>query len=208
MPSRRDRDRRPGRRAPFREPKPVILIVCEGERTEPEYFEGFARACRNSRVRIRVAEEHGVPRTLVTTAKRYKKAAEADAKRGGDDHLAYDAVWCVFDVDDHPQVADARQMARANGIELAISNPCFELWLLLHFRESPGMQPRDTMRRMLSRHVPGYDKRVEFTVYAEGYPQAVKRAEQMDKKAEEDGDSGRNPTTGAYRLTREIERKE
>ncbi len=42
MPSRRDRDRRPGRRAPFREPKPVILIVCEGERTEPEYFEGFA----------------------------------------------------------------------------------------------------------------------------------------------------------------------
>ncbi len=122
--------------------------------------------------------------------------------------MAYDAVWCVFDVDDHPQVADARQMARANGIELAISNPCFALWLLLHFRESPGMQPRDTMRRMLSRHVPGYDKRVEFTVYAEGYPQAVKRAEQMDKKAEEDGDSGRNPTTGVYRLTREIERKE
>ena len=38
--------RRPGRRSPFREPRPIILIVCEGERTEREYFEGFARACR------------------------------------------------------------------------------------------------------------------------------------------------------------------
>jgi hypothetical protein len=207
MPNRRDRHRRPGRRAPFLEPKPVILIVCEGEKTEKQYFEGFARDFRTP-VDVKIAPEHGVPKTLVVTAKRYKKKAEDAARKEDDENRAYDAVWCVFDVDDHPQVADARQMAQANGIELAISNPCFELWLLLHFRDSPGMQPRETMRRMLSRYVPGYDKRVEFTVYAEGYPQAVKRAEQMDKKAEEDGDSGRNPTTGVYRLTREIERKE
>ena len=35
---RRDRDRRPARPAPFRDPEPIILIVCEGERTEPDYF--------------------------------------------------------------------------------------------------------------------------------------------------------------------------
>jgi RloB-like protein len=201
---RRNRDRRPGRRPPFREPRPIILIVCEGEKTEPEYFDGFARACRNARVTIEIAPEHGVPRTLVTTAKEHKKRAEAAAKREGDDNLAYDAVWCVFDVDDHPHVADARQMARDNGIDLAVSNPCFELWLLLHFRDAPGMQHRDTIRQMLSAHLPGYDKGVEFAAYSAGYPQAAKRAEQLDKKARDDGESGRNPTTGVYKLTEVI----
>jgi hypothetical protein len=165
MSRRRDHDRRPGRRPPFREPKPVILIVCEGEKTEPGYFEGFARACHNSRVRITLAPEHGVPRTLVATAKKHKKSAEDAARREDDENLAFDAVWCVFDVDDHPQIADARQMARDNCIELAVSNPCFELWLLLHFRDSPGMQHRGKICQVLSAHVPGYDKAVDFTLY-------------------------------------------
>lgn len=204
MPRRRDRERRPGRRTPFLDPRPVILIVCEGERTEPEYLRGFARACRNPRVRIEIAPEHGVPRTLVTIARDHKKRAEAAAKSQGNDNLAYDAVWCVFDVNDHPRLADARQMARDNGIHLAVSNPCFELWLLLHFRESPGMQHRERIRQLLSDHVPGYDKKVEFTTYSAGHGRAEKRAEQMDRKAEQAGEPGRNPSTGVYRLTRAI----
>src|SRR5262249_19618035 len=194
-----------GRRPPFRDPKPIILIVCEGERTEPEYFDGFSRFCRNPRVRIAIAPEHGGPRTVVNTAKERKKEAEAAARREADENLVYDSVWCVFDVDDHPQVADAMQMARDNGIELAISNPCFELWLLLHFRDSPGMQHRAAMQRMLSKHVPGYDKRVEFMVYGAGYRQAVERAKRMDEAAQSSGESGRNPTTGVYKLTMAIE---
>jgi hypothetical protein len=208
MSNRRDRDRRPGRRTPFRDPRPVILIVCEGERTEKEYFEGFARARRNQAVRIKIARDHGVPRSLVEIAKTYKREAEAAAKKQGDPYLAYDAVWCVFDVDEHPRIPDVRQMARDNGIELAISNPCFELWLLLHFRASPGMQHRDKVRGMVSGYVAGYDKGVEFAQYSAGYPQAVRRAEQLDKKAEEEDDAGRNPTTGVYRLTRDIERSD
>jgi hypothetical protein len=208
MSNRRDRDRRPGRRPPFRDPRPVILVACEGERTEKEYLEGFARACRNQAMRVKIAREHGVPKSLVETAKGYKREAEAAARKQGDPYLAYDAVWCVFDVDEHPRIPDARQMARDNGIELAISNPCFELWLLLHFRGSPGMQHRDKVREMLSGYVAGYDKGVEFARYSAGYPQAVRRAEQLDKKAEEEDDAGRNPTTGVYRLTRDIDRSD
>ena len=70
MSNARNRQRRQGRRPPFRDPKPTILVVSEGEKTEPEYFRGFARACRNPRVTIEVAPEHGVPRTLVEVAKR------------------------------------------------------------------------------------------------------------------------------------------
>jgi hypothetical protein len=197
---RRNRDRKQARRQPFRDPRPVILIVCEGD-TEHDYFDGFWRAARNPRVTIHIPEEHGVPKTLVEIAKRLKNEAQSEAKRQGDDNLAFDSVWCVSDVDEHPNLPEARQMARDNGIELAISNPCFELWLLLHFRDNPGMQHRDNVRKMLVGYVPGYDKHVEYKTYADGYGQAVIRARRMDEAAESAIESGRNPTTGVYKLT-------
>jgi hypothetical protein len=199
--SRRDRHRSPARRIPFRVPKPLILIVCEGKNTKPQYFDGFKRNCRNPRVEIRIAREHRVPKSLVETAKDYKIEADADAKRTKDENHAYDSVWCVFDVDEHPHIPDARQMARDNGIELAISNPCFELWLILHFRESPGMRNRHKLREMLVKHVPGYDKHVDYALYADRYPQAVTRAERLGSLAASTGAPGHNPSTDVYKLT-------
>ena len=207
MRNARNRKRRPGRRRPFLDPKPTILIVCEGEKTEPQYLEGFSRACRNPRVRIKLAHEHGVPMTLVRTAKQYKKEAEQDAAREKDDNLAYDFVWCVFDVDEHSEVANVKEMSRDNDIDLAISNPCFELWLLLHFRDNPGMQHRSRLRRMLADHVPDYRKHIEYSAYSDGYPQAVARAREMDRSASDVNEPGRNPTTGVYNLTELIRTK-
>jgi hypothetical protein len=201
MTSARNRQRRPGRRPAFRDPKPTILVVSEGEVTEPQYLRGFQRACRNPRVTIEVANEHGVPATLVRTAKEYKEEAEARATREKDDNLAYDSVWCVFDVDEHPAVGEAGEMARGNDIHLAISNPCIELWLLLHFSENPGMQDRAKMKAKLKKHVPKYDKHVEFATYAAGYSQAVARARKMDQDATDAHEPHRNPTTGVYELT-------
>ena len=197
----RNRGRRKGRRSPFRDPKPTILVVSEGEVTEPEYLRGLQRACRNPRVTIKLAEEHGVPMALVRAAKKYKEEARGRANQEEDDNLAYDSVWCIFDVDDHPAVGEASEMARDNRIRLAISNPCIELWLLLHFSENPGMQHRDTISRILKNHVPDYDKHVDYATYSAGYSQAVTRARKMDQDAREAQEPHRNPTTGVYELT-------
>jgi RloB-like protein len=202
--SHRNRERRPGRGASRVEPKKVILVVCEGENTEPQYLQGLMKSCRNSRVDIEIAREHGVPKTLVEIAKRIKLANANEARRERDRNLAYDAVWCLFDVDEHPGIPDAKQMARDNEIDLAISNPCFELWLLLHFRDSPGMQSRAKIHRMLRSHVPAYDKHVDYSAYEPRYADAVKRAQRLDKLADRDGEPGRNPTTGVYKLTEQI----
>ena len=200
MANARNRPRRRGRRPPFREPKPLILVVSEGEVTEPEYLNG-KNAYHNPRVTIRVADEHGVPMTLVRAAKQHKDNAQRRAAREKDDNLAYDSVWCVFDVDDHPAIGEAKEMARDNGIDLAVSNPCIELWLLLHFTDNPGMQHRATVTNRLKRHVPKYDKHVDFRIYEAGYPEAVTRARRMDQEAEAAREPHRNPTTGVYRLT-------
>ncbi len=201
---KRNRIRRPARQDPYKEPKPVILIVTEGDVTEPEYLSGFARAAENSRVRIEVVRGAGVPKTIVEVAKELKKIAEKRARREKDENLRYDEVWCVFDIDQHPNVPDAKQMARDNGLALAISNPCIELWLWLHFADQPGMRDRHDLQRMMKQHIPGYDKHVNYSDYANGYDAAVQRASRLDADASAANEQGRNPTTGVWRLTESI----
>jgi len=205
MPNRRrDRQRKPARPDAFRDPRPVVLVVCEGIITEPQYISGFGRAHRNGRVRVEVAPEHGVPRTVVEAARNRKRAAEVTAEKHEDDNLAYDSVWCVFDIDQHPNVSDAKQMALANGIKLAISNPCFELWLLLHFRDPPGSEDRHTIQARLSEYITDYNKHVDVEVFLPYYPEAAKRAASLDRLARQVNLPDRNPTTGVYKLLEEI----
>jgi hypothetical protein len=143
-----------------------------------------------------VAQGVGVPKTVVATAKRMKKEAEEAAKREEDDNLRYEKVWAVFDVDDHPNMPDAVQMARDNEIELAISNPSFELWLFLHFADSPGMKSRQSVRALLDDYIKDYDKHVDFDDYRDGYQQAVLRASKLSQTDLKKCVPGDNPSTG------------
>lgn len=110
------------RRAPSRDPKSRFLIVCEGDVTERRYFTAL-RIHFKSLIDLQF-ESGATPKTLVEWAARLKK-----------EDPTYDEVWCVFDIDEHPLVPEAKQQARDNQIDVAISNPNFELWLLLHFQE-------------------------------------------------------------------------
>lgn len=104
-----------------------FLIVCEGEKTEPNYFEGF-RVPKD--VVVDIEPGAGTHISVVREAISRKKAA-------GDD---YDQIWCVFDRDKdgaNPSNAqnfnEAIRLAAANDIKVAYTNDAFELWYLLHF---------------------------------------------------------------------------
>ena len=205
---RRTRSRKPARRGANREPRRRLLVVCEGERTEPEYIRGFQRLVRNATVEIEIPDERGDPKKLVEIAKERREQARRDAARQGDDFLAFDEVWCVFDRDEHTRFDAAMAMARGNGIALAVSNPCVELWLLLHFRESPGARHRHDVQRLLRAHLPGYEKSIDFDAVAPGVLEASARAHRLDEDAQSMGEADRNPTTGFYKLTDSIARRE
>jgi hypothetical protein len=182
-------------------------VVSEGEVTEPEYLAGFMAYAKNSRVKVEVVGGVGVPRTIVELAKAKKRESDKRAVRERDDNLRYDQVWCVFDIDDHPNVPDAKQMARDNDIQLAVSNPCIELWLLLHFADQPGLKDRRALQSMMERHIPGYskdNKHVTFPDLQTGYSDAVRRALRLDDDAKQANEEGRNPSTGFWRLTEAI----
>lgn len=189
-----------GRRAPTRDPKRRILIVCEGRETEPGYFKALQHHARNPLVHVEIAKETGVPLTVVQIAIRLRNEALAESKAKRDENLRFDDVWGVFDVDDHPGLQAALTLAKGENIDVAMSNPCFELWALLHFQEQNAHLSRQKARAKLQAHLPGYDKKLDFDRLQPHHDKAMKRADALWKAALRDEAPGRNPTTGVYRL--------
>ena len=102
-----------------------ILIVCEGTKTEPNYFEALAE--KQQGVIVYDIEVKGLGRGTKGVV---EKAIELKKKNN------YDRVWAVFDKDEFPakDFNEAILMGQNNGIEIAWSNEAFELWYLYHFQ--------------------------------------------------------------------------
>lgn len=192
------------RRGPVRDPLPLILVVCEGAVTEPQYIEGFRIAQGANTVRVHVKAPGGDPKAVVETAIKLADAAAERARRERDDNLRYDEVWCVFDVDEHQRLDDAHGIADAGGVSLAVSNPCFELWLLLHFADQKAALSPKLAFQLLKKHLPAYTKHIRFAEVSAGYADATVRAEALDTHHARIGTEGGNPSTGVYRLTQRI----
>lgn len=136
------RENRRTRRTPVREERAQVLVVCGGKATEPSYFRGLKKERRNPAVRV-VVEGKGVdPVSLVRFAAQKR------------DSTGCDEAWCVVDVDDF-DVSEALAVAAKKDVNLAISNPCFEYWLLLHFELCTAPLSRyDDVRNRLVKHLP------------------------------------------------------
>ena len=193
-----------GRRAPRLQPRQRLLVLCEGKVTEPLYFQAFKHEHRNQLVQVEVMPDCGVPKTLVEHAVERKKQALREAKKYGDSFLKYDEVWCVFDVDVHPNLEEAKNQARDNGLRVAISNPCFELWLLLHFQDQRAHQERAHIQAACRGHLPEFNKEVPYDRVQPLYAEAVRRASELDRWQTEQGRPGGNPSTDVYKLTERI----
>ena len=109
-----------------------ILIVCEGEKTEPNYFEGF----RLTNVTVKGTGYN--TDSLVQKALLLKATAIRDKEK-------YDQVWCVFDRDRFSAESfnSAFILAQDHDIKVAYSNEAFELWYLLHFNYYDTALSRD-----------------------------------------------------------------
>jgi len=192
------------RRKSFLEPRTRMLICCEGEVTERSYLNGLKAELRIRLVYIEVVPGPSNPKTLVDFAVEKKQRAERDARRASDINLKYDEVWCVFDIDAHEYVAEAKGSAAAYNIKLAISNPCFELWLLLHFQDQRAHIERHHVQSACKGHMPGYVKEVPFEFVFPHHHEAVGRAVALDDWQQREGRPGGNPSTGVYLLTERI----
>ncbi|MEU4120207.1 RloB family protein [Kitasatospora sp. NPDC028055] len=137
-------------KAHTREPERNFLIYCEGEVTEKTYLRGLARDLRNRPVSLKIGNTHGEPLKLVN-------AAIGHAKKVDD---PFDEVWCVLDVEAprrHPSLDQALRTAKQNGVNCALSSPCFEVWLLLHFDQGRAYLESHQAAKELTKVLKGYD---------------------------------------------------
>ncbi|MBL8232987.1 MAG: RloB domain-containing protein [Bryobacterales bacterium] len=190
------------RKRPRREPYPRFLIVCEGEKTEPGYFQHLRHTARLP-VRLEIVPG-GTPKTLVEKAVRERREAERLARRKKDPWQRFDEVWCVFDIDEHPFVPETKQQARDNSIRLAISNPCFELWVLLHFQDQRGELSRHSAQSLCRQHLPGYQKDLPCDELTPRRPDAIRRAVDLEAWQQTRGCEGGNPSTQVHHLVERL----
>lgn len=105
-----------------------ILIVCEGQETEPNYFRAFP-------ANPEVYDKLDVVGTGYNTLSLVKKAVELK-NEAARQRAPYIDVWAVFDLDDFSveNFQKARDLAQKNQIKCAYSIESFELWYILHFQ--------------------------------------------------------------------------
>lgn len=116
-----------GRRQGTRAQKVSFLIVCEGEKTEPNYFRAFIE--RWSEVKeIKVTGCGCSTCQLIIEAKKLREKLERERM------VPFDRVWLVFDKDEFKDFNKAIADAKKEGMNCAWSNQAFELWYVLHFQ--------------------------------------------------------------------------
>lgn len=167
-----------------------LLVVCGAEVTEHAYVQGLKNAARNPAVSVKVVKYPKAPSQVVAHAAKLLAAASDE----------YDEAWCVLDVDEFTDLDQALREAERHDIGVALSNPCFEVWLLLHYtdhRKHAGSY--DQLVPILNKHTPGgYSKTgLVFRHYEDGWREAVRRARKL---APEGKEREVNPSTGMWKL--------
>lgn len=137
----------------------VILIVCDGEKTEPYYFNELRKIWKISSAQVDVVRGNKKdPTNIIERAIKLRDDRKKDAKK--EIAVEFDQIWCVFDNDNRTKtVIKAIQEAEKEGFKCALSTPCFEIWYLLHciYTTSPFRNYTELVRE-LKKHYPQYDK--------------------------------------------------
>jgi hypothetical protein len=183
------------RRTNVRELRQRFLIVCEGEKTEPNYFNSF-------RVPKAVVKVVGIGENTIRVVEQALTLREKDD---------YDQVWCVFDRDVFPveNFNAALQLARNNGIQVAYSNEAFELWYVLHFNYHQAATARHLYAEKLSDLLGvAYEKtRLDMYDRLEGRQEsAIQHAEKLLGTYDPPDPARDNPSTTVHLLVQALNR--
>jgi RloB-like protein len=157
--------RRLQRKKASREGLPAILIVCEGRETEPNYLHGLCDARGINRANTTIVAGDGETDALGLVRKAQRRfAVDRD----------FDAVFVVCDCVGEDLAtavaAAATPIKNAAGksitVNLIVSRPCFEFWLLLHFEyiSRPFASAQEVID-LLRAHITDYDK-ADRQIYA------------------------------------------
>lgn len=184
------------------------LIVCEGEKTEPNYFKALEKELRKGTVEIKI---DGTGRNTIGLV-------EYAIKQSNNAYRKFDRVWVVFDKDEFPDdnFNGAIIKASSNNINCAWTNEAFELWFLLHFQFVNNGMKRDEYKVYLEREIKRKSGNVSYQ-YLKNDPatfsilktygnqiQAIEWAKQLKQNHTDQRHATHNPSTRVHELIEEL----
>lgn len=201
------RDRSSLRRAkPTRAPKRRFIIYCEGEKTEPGYFGALRQLFKNSLL-IEIEPVGGVAMTVArdAVARAQREGLAQGSRKPKDSFAENDQIWAIFDRDEHPNFENAVAHCETRGVKVGRSNPCFELWLILHEEQYDRPDDRDGVCARLRELRPEYDpnggKSCDWQNMILRLAEAEERAEKQIALRNRDSSPYGRPSTTVGRLT-------
>lgn len=189
-----------------------ILIVTEGIKTEPFYFEGFRRRINNSYggeyITVKVC---GMGDNTVSLFNRARLLAESDAS-------GFTQVWVVYDKDSFPAcdfnaVPELCRWASKNGTayRAAWTNEAFELWYVLHYEYTDAALGRESygprLSRCLSSEGHGSYRKTRtdmFDILVGRLDAAISNAERLEAANKGKAPAACNPGTMVHHLVEEL----
>jgi len=195
MSNRRRKFQRPPGERRYRK---IFVLALEGVKTERQYFAIFNDQHSTVYVNCLKGGHDSSPPQVLDRLRNY-----LDQK----DLMSSDEAWLVVDKDQwtNEQLNQLNNWAQEKeNFGLAVSNPKFEYWLLLHFEDGNGIaSPQDCSNR-LKKHIPGYDKGLKSQkIKRNRIDQAVRRARRRDNPPCADWPRAMGGTT-VYRLVENI----
>lgn len=192
-----------------RDPYDIVLIVCEGEKTEPNYFEELRDAFKLNTANIEICGDEcgSSPRNVVDHAiKKYKGSKD------------YDKVYCVFDKDRHLTYNEALDIVRraksskGHSFFAITSVPCFEIWFLLHYNCTTKVYVAGQgsicakVIEELEQYFPNYEKgsKNTFQHFQDKINTAIKNAKKLTQYNDQVGTD--HPSTNVYKLVEYLQK--
>lgn len=198
---KQEREKRSYRSRPIRK---RYLIVCEGEKTEPNYFESYKLKLPRGLVEIDIVGEGDNTLNIVNKVIELRDSAE-------NSQLGYDECWAVFDKDSFPneRFNSAVFLARKEKIKCAYSIEAFELWYLLHFELYENAMSRRDYSRLLSQHInEDYQKNnsrmLEILDELGNEELAIDRAVRLSENYDGFNPADENPVTYVHELIKSL----
>jgi len=194
------------RREAFKEPRKSILIICEGSKTEPIYFNSLRNNLRLAMVDVEIVGEGAAAITVVDRAIELREERKKIAKNSLT-KAAYEVVYCVIDVEapKAESLPRAVNKAKDNKLEAILSNPCFEYWYILHFRKTsaPFNTSQDAKSALRQKHS-AYSES-DTTIFDVVYPKtsdAIKHSKEVLKEQHNDAEdlTNCNPSTHVHKI--------
>src|SRR5262249_8523828 len=137
--------------------------------------------------KVTVKFEHGDPAIAVLRSATIRDGNE------------YDEAWAVCDVDEY-DVKPAAESARNLEVQLVLSVPSFEVWLILHYKDGcPGFDNATQADKLLKKLIPTWDKTaLDFSDFRNRVLTAVAGAKRLGEPPDA------NPFTSVWRLAESL----